>query len=48
MSAAPVIVTETEFTRRLFEVIASLTPEEKAEWHESLIAWANEKEEAAP
>ena len=34
-------------TQRLFEVIASLTEEEKAEWRESLIAWAKRGEEKA-
>lgn len=41
-----VIVTEAELTRRLFEVLDSLTPEEKAEWCDSLIDWANEEKEA--
>ena len=41
------IVTDSELSRRLFEVLASLTEEEKAEWRESLIAWAKSAEEKA-
>lgn len=37
------IVTDAELTRRLFEVVDSLTPEEKKEWRDALIAQMEEQ-----
>lgn len=42
------VVTDDILTQRFFDVLASLTPEEKREWAQMLIAWANEKQEAQP
>lgn len=40
------IVTDAELTRRLFEVIDSLSDEERKEFREALVSWADEKEKA--
>ena len=37
------IVTDIEFAERLFDVLASLDEEEKAEWRETLIAQMEER-----